>query len=152
MSMLSLLIILSMSRLLPLSIGIVKFRRFALQLKILFALVCISMLFDAVESMLTMHGLYNHWLFRFYSAIECLLLLAVFYLWEDRPRFRTLLRFALPVFLAFWIAGRRIAVGIFLNADPSLVLECLRMIAIAVYTMGSISLDPDRQLLGETQF
>ncbi len=90
---------------LPLGAGIWKRSSLVDGMKVFYGYVVANVLVELASFWMAMHNIHNLWLSHIFGVLEYALLAVVFAGWQRSSRMRTILRWSIPLYAAFWLVA-----------------------------------------------
>ena len=136
----------------PLSIGVLRYHRLRLEMRLLLLLFASMALVEA----LSFYQAYNYrgtiWLFHLYTPVEYSLLALVFSFWQKRAFLRKMLLYSIPLFVLICV-GSELFLATSNNFDNfTASLESVLLVAISSFTLLGINLEDGGNILGDPRF
>lgn len=128
------------SGLLPLTVGLLFFRRLGKDLRLLIVLLALGFSLDVASIPFAIHRVSNIWLINIYFLVDYTLLTFVLSYWQDQPLVRRALRMSVAPVALVWLASQ-IALGSLSHFNfLTRTLECILLSVAAIYTLWQIGL------------
>ncbi|NOZ55352.1 MAG: hypothetical protein GXO73_01010 [Calditrichaeota bacterium] len=128
------------SGLLPLSVGLVFFRRLGKDMRLLVLLLTLGFALDVASIPMAILKISNIWLINLYFLVDYALLAFVLSYWQDHPRVRQIFRISVVPVVAVWAASQA-ALGSLVHFNfLARTLECILLSLAAIYTLWQIGL------------
>ncbi len=93
------------SQVLPVGAGLWKRSSLVGELRIFYGYVVANVVIEFASYWMAMHNIHNLWLSHTFVLLEYCLLALVFAGWQRSSRMRTILRWSIPVYAAFWLVA-----------------------------------------------
>ncbi|GEM_PF-930803 len=120
----------------PLFVGLWFGKSLSLEFKLLLTLIAMAVVVEAISVVLSAHKWNNYWPFNIYTLFEFGLLMLIFALWQNRPKWRYFIAFSVPAFVVVWVLVKVINP----ERDPrfdsyAATFESVVLVAVSVLTL-----------------
>jgi hypothetical protein len=138
--------------LIPISTGLWGFSKLRIELKLLLAILLISILVDGYTFFEFYQQGNGHWAHHLYAPTEYCFLAAMFSFWQPNPKARKLILLSIPVFVLISIISIILLRHLTLLNDFTASLASALYVIISLYTLIKIQEDDKGSILKDYRF